>query len=229
VAVCPVGAITLEGYDHSELIITRPDSCRVNPEQLLLQMKYGRSVRSFNARVPADADIADLIEAGRYAPSGGNRQPLRYVVIKNVPEIVDLSMEAFAETLALPDKEQSVRAFGGYEAYVKKWTSQLNRYAVDQEDRLFFHAPVVIVIIGSSLYTIDAGIAISRMDIMCSSKGMAACIIGFFRMVADMSPKIRQRLNLRDKEKVLAALAVGYSDLRYHTTKLRRKAQVEYI
>ncbi|MFA5117662.1 MAG: nitroreductase family protein [Candidatus Omnitrophota bacterium] len=45
-------------------------------------IKKRRSVRKFTASLPQDADIAEILEAGRWAPSGLNNQPWRFLVIK---------------------------------------------------------------------------------------------------------------------------------------------------
>ncbi|GHU64479.1 reductase [Clostridia bacterium] len=229
VSICPVCAISIEGYDLSELTPVSGASGLVDANDLMLFMKYQRSIRRFNRKVPGKSDIDALIEAGRYSPSGGNRQPIRYAVIENVPEIVELAMEAFRDIISIPDEGERIRAFGGYKAYVAKWTRILKTDSVTKEDKLFYGAPVVIVLIGNRKYVIDAGIAIGRMDLFGSAKGLSACMIGFFRLASEISPAVRQALKIQDGESVLATLAVGYSDVRYRTTKLRRKALVDYI
>jgi nitroreductase len=42
------------------------------------------AVREFDARAVSDADLAEVLDDARFAPSGGNRQPWRVAVIKDV-------------------------------------------------------------------------------------------------------------------------------------------------
>ncbi len=41
------------------------------------------SVRSLEAGDPSDADLTHILDAARRAPSGSNRQPLQYIVIRD--------------------------------------------------------------------------------------------------------------------------------------------------
>ena len=56
-------------------------------EQLLDLIKSRRSIRSYLSDPIPDEDINSILEAGLYAPSGKNRQPWRFVVIKDVKTI----------------------------------------------------------------------------------------------------------------------------------------------
>jgi len=42
-----------------------------------------RSIREYKKEVPDDSDIKKVLEAGRWAPSGLNNQPWRFMVIKD--------------------------------------------------------------------------------------------------------------------------------------------------
>lgn len=42
-----------------------------------------RSIRKYKKDMPADSDIEKILEAGRWAPSGLNNQPWRFLVIKD--------------------------------------------------------------------------------------------------------------------------------------------------
>jgi nitroreductase len=42
-----------------------------------------RSIRKYKSEAVPDDSIAKILEAGRWAPSGGNIQPWRFVVVKN--------------------------------------------------------------------------------------------------------------------------------------------------
>lgn len=52
--------------------------------QVIKTIKGRRSVRNyFNIQIP-DNDLSSILEAGLYAPSGKNRQPWRFLIIKDV-------------------------------------------------------------------------------------------------------------------------------------------------
>ncbi len=71
----------------------------MNPEDLLELMKERRSVRKFKPEPPTDEEINTILEAARWTQSASNRQPWRFIVIKN------------KETI---EKLQSAARFGGF-------------------------------------------------------------------------------------------------------------------
>jgi nitroreductase len=46
-------------------------------------IKARRSIRSFRAGEIRDEDVIKILDAARWAPSGGNRQPLSYIYVKD--------------------------------------------------------------------------------------------------------------------------------------------------
>ncbi|ADK84585.1 nitroreductase [Desulfarculus baarsii DSM 2075] len=53
----------------------------MDADQLLELIKTRRSVRRFAAEAPEAGQVAMILEAGRWAPSGQNNQPWRFVVV----------------------------------------------------------------------------------------------------------------------------------------------------
>lgn len=52
-------------------------------KDILNLIKTRRSIREYTDKVPADDIVKVVIEAGRWAPSGLNNQPWRFVIIKD--------------------------------------------------------------------------------------------------------------------------------------------------
>lgn len=50
---------------------------------ILDTIRQRRSVREYKKELPPDEDIEKILEAGRWAPSGLNNQPWRFLVIKD--------------------------------------------------------------------------------------------------------------------------------------------------
>jgi nitroreductase len=50
---------------------------------ILSIIRERRSVRKYNKKTPSDEEIEMLLEAGRWAPSGMNNQPWRFLVIND--------------------------------------------------------------------------------------------------------------------------------------------------
>jgi nitroreductase len=57
-----------------------------------------RSIRSFENRAVPDESLRRLLEAARWAPTGGNRQPWEFVAVRNAKKIRGIKM--FSEGLS---------------------------------------------------------------------------------------------------------------------------------
>ncbi len=65
--------------------MTKAETLEIDPGALLALMRHRRSSRTgFIADKPlSDADLTQLLEAARSAPSGGNAQPWEFIVIRD--------------------------------------------------------------------------------------------------------------------------------------------------
>jgi hypothetical protein len=60
-------------------------------DELLGLLKFRRSIRGFNGDPVPRKMIEKILEAGRWAPSGGNAQPWEFVVVENKDTIQQLA------------------------------------------------------------------------------------------------------------------------------------------
>ncbi len=63
----------------------------MNPDDLLDLMKGRRSIRMFESDTIPDESIQKILNAAKWCQSGSNKQPWRFIVIKNKKLIEDLS------------------------------------------------------------------------------------------------------------------------------------------
>lgn len=115
-------------------------------------IKRRRSVRRFDgAKIPREA-MEQILEAGRWAPSGANAQPWRFIVV------------ARKETLA----SVSDRCY--YKFFKSRHVGEAGAVVIICAD------PDA----GSKTYTIDAAISGTNMTLMATSLGIGSCWIGAF-------------------------------------------------
>ena len=67
-AVCKQGAVAMAGdYDPAEVLeYDDPQKFAIGPDQLLNFVKFRRSTRQYTEEPVSDADIAKILEMGRY-------------------------------------------------------------------------------------------------------------------------------------------------------------------
>ncbi len=70
------------------------DQCGMNSEEVLQLMKERRSIRKFKPDPINDEKINMILEAARWTQSASNRQPWRFIVIKNKKTIAELRSAA---------------------------------------------------------------------------------------------------------------------------------------
>ncbi|MCZ7399079.1 MAG: nitroreductase family protein [Candidatus Methanoperedens sp.] len=116
-------------------------------------IKRRRSVRRFDgATIPKEA-MEQILEAGRWAPSGANAQPWRFVVVTQ------------------KEKLSAISDFCYYKLFKSRHVGEAGAAVVICAD------PEA----GSKTYTIDAAIAGTNMTLMATSLGIGSCWIGAFR------------------------------------------------
>ena len=80
-ARCPVSAIEMDCYDNRESLEWSEGLELATTDGLLNRMKFRRSIRSYNKKVPGKAVIEKILDGARFAGTGGNRQALRYIAV----------------------------------------------------------------------------------------------------------------------------------------------------
>jgi len=151
-----------------------------------------RSIRNFKEKdVPEDL-VEIILETGRQAPSAGNRQPCRFIVVRERDTINKITDTTYPGTARDSDKHQD-------------WIRT---------------APLLIVIctdnrntvarygqMGKKASLLDTGAVVENMLLAVVSLSLASCWIGGFR-----ESELKQVLEIPDDIKVTSFLPIGYSD-----------------
>lgn len=148
-----------------------------------------RSVRSFNPRSVDRIDIMSILEAARLAPSACNSQTWRFIFITRREIIARICREAMRPVIPNKWLQQAPLVIVG--------CSQLDVIANRIGGR----------ITGIEYYQIDLGIAMEHMVLKATELGLGTCWIGWFD-----ENRIKKILEIPQKIKVSAMLAVGYPD-----------------
>ncbi len=189
-----------------------------------------RSIRKFKKKQVPEHLVHRMLEVGRFAPSQGNCQPYKFVVIRE-PELL-AGMEEYCVS--------ECRRLSGAIDYTAYPEGSLKRIATKSAARLFnsldpnmmhpipltatraiaagrfmvFHrAPTVIVILmdnhGIGVPAIDIGIVGTNIIMAAHSYGLGTCWIGFSKLL-NRSPQWRERLGVTERFEVSEAICLGY-------------------
>jgi nitroreductase len=164
-----------------------------------------RCIRDYEDKPVSEGQIRRIVDAARWAPSGLNSQPWKFLVITNKEFIRRLS-DLF-KGYVVPVIETT-----GSEVF-KRFLPSLR----DENFNLFYNAPCLIIILGKNdVLTAhwDCAMAAQNMMLAAYSMGIGSCWIGFgmlglMQAIANREPLIDE-LNIPEGYKVIASLIFGY-------------------
>lgn len=175
-----------------------------------------RSVRKFTDEPVSEEDIKDIVEAGRWAPSGENSQGWRFIIIKDkdiIQKLGDICAEADSRLFTgefvtkrmhdrfatMPDGEKKDAIFeklmaGNVSGFVKA-------------------APIIIAVAGKKDVLdvqYDNAAAIENMLIMISALGLGACWV--MSPLTDLrdEQKVNKLLGITKEYKAISIIALGH-------------------
>jgi nitroreductase/NAD-dependent dihydropyrimidine dehydrogenase PreA subunit len=208
VAICPRGAVAISGFAEAPQALEH--AIKPEPENHLAMMKGRRSIRHFTPQEVPPEIIGKIIEAGRYTPTGRNRQGVSYTVLREQKDEIERLGVAFLRRL---------------QPFASLFMKSARHLRLD-DNFLFKGAPVVIV--GQSADVVDGALAASVMELLARAYGLGVLYSGMFAIVAKLSRKVKRELHIPDKGNVVTALVLGYPALTYHRTAQREQAAVRY-
>lgn len=243
-SVCPEDAPQLHSLDPGEFEPV-PDKDRIPaPEALLSFFRSRRSIRFYKKDTVPQAHLEKIIQAGRFAPTGGNRQPVRYVII-HTPGMIDtvrtMTHAYFAgqaETVLATNErhKQTGEAlpprFAVSLGYAPLWKSMDEMYRQGR-DVLFHFAPAITVLHAdpeiASSFCADAGLAAMQMVLMAQSLGLGTCFCGFLTLSINNHSELKNVLRIPAENKAILTFMVGYPDITFHKMVSRKPAEVTYL
>lgn len=230
-AVCPVKAIEIDGFEEEAYTYERSEMT-VDPEHFIKMLRWRRSVRQFSSRAVEKEKLKLLAEAARYAPTARNVEEISYVFVQErVEEFRRLLWNGF-ERRARENLEKGIQVQDA-----KRYIANAGRYHSDPclyTDLLTFEAPVIIAVIQrinlGFLTVYDAGLGCANIEHMAVSLGlgMLHCALGAH---GGDYPEIREFLGLKEGEKLLFTLMLGYplETLKYYRTPPRRNDLIRWL
>lgn len=228
IAVCPTNAITTDRYDMDEVKEYSKENFDIEADNLLNFIKFRRTIRQFKNKEVEVEKINQIIEAGRFTQTGSNRQDVGYVVVKDqLPELKALTFESLKDIaehmLANLTRETMI-----YKRYAEMWIHMYEAYKEDpKNDKLFFNAPVVIVVTANS--EVNSVLASSNMELMTNALGLGTFFSGFFTRAAKDHEGIRNMLGIKKGREIGTCMVIGYPDVTYKRTAPRKSAKVTWL
>jgi len=219
-AYCPTQALFVN--DRPDERIPLPSGAgAIAPEDLGYYLKKRRSVRHFTKDTVPKEKVFELLDIARYAASGGNGQPVEWIVVhdrKNVHRVAGLTIE-WMKTLV-----GSNHPMGGYvPALIGGWERGYDSICRDAPHLLFAHVPD-----GHAIAPVDAIIALTHFDIAAPSFGIGTCWAGFVAGAAREYEPLKQYLGLPAGRAFAYAMMFGYPQYTIYGIPRRKPLNVSW-
>ena len=165
-----------------------------------------RSTRKFSDKPVEREKLDKMIEAGRYAPSGGNSQTCHFIVVRNkdvLGKLAELAQSAFADMEITEGMYKSI----------------VNSIRASQKGNYIFHYnPDTLIIVanqkdyGNNLA--DCACALENMMIAANELDLGSVWINQLKWLNEDETLLgyERTLGLEENERIYGALAVGYAD-----------------
>ena len=220
VAVCPHGAMTHAIMKPEECLPVNDDRL-LRPEQVEYFLRYRRSIRNYKKKQVDREVLTNLINIARFAPSGHNFQPVRWLVLYERNEVetmtglvVDWMRHLIKEDsplVAAMHLDRVVSFFdGGHDPICRNAPHIIVTYA-QRDDRTAQTA---------------CTIALTYLELAALSFDLGTCWAGYFNAAASLWPPMQQELGLPEGNISFGAMMVGYPKFKYQRMPLRNKTSV---
>lgn len=201
-AYCPTGALHLQD-DLPPAPALDPTLAPLTQPQLTQYLRSRRSVRAYKKEPVERRIIEGILDTARYAPTGMNRQALRWIIIHTPGELhrlADIAIGWVREQARL-SPEFAER----YSAVVTAWDAG--------HDAICRGAPHLAIALSDRSFGLahtDVVIALSYFEIAAPSFGIGTCWAGYMDLVINSCPALQKELGIKPEEETLGALLLGY-------------------
>jgi len=233
-----------KSIDNLSPLYTYREGMEWNPVEKVIMER--RSIRNFKKEEVPDNLIKRVLEAGRFAPTAGNAQPWKFIVIKDQSLIaemeqatvklskllmwfVDYNRNAFRRIFLAPCTKFLTRLMPNK---LHPIPFNLLQQIAAGKAAAYHNAPVMILLLidkrGIGNPALDAGICGQSMALAAHSLGLGSCWIGMITVLM-MNPFWRKKLGVRFPYELTDCLILGWPKGDYDGEVEREVQLVEWI
>ena len=244
-AICPTDAPIFSHLVEKEFEAIPKAEALPDPSAFLRFLRRRRSLRLYQSKPVELEKLQMILEAGRFAPTGANRQACEYVVVNN-RKILD--RVCTLATQALQEEGQRVKEALDRlhrlkeplpEKYILKqfsppvWDRIARKWMEEGVDQLFYHAPALVLIHMEKGVTttpdVDTAMAGMQMVLMAESLALGTCFIGYLVSVLENSAELKKVLEIPRDHQAHVAFTVGYPQAKFLRLVGRNPIKVKWI
>ena len=222
VAVCPHGAFSLNTMPAEECC---PQSAGWNLSAQTIEpfFKGRRSVRIYKKDIVSRDIFEKIIDITRYAPSGINRQPVRWIVIYDSAKVYKIAQETINWMRTLVDAQSAMAQSLHMYSLIGAWDKG--------KDLICRGAPhlVLTYALKDDMTAPQAcTIATTYLELAALPFGLGTCWAGYVNMALNFWPQAQKLAGIPAKASCFSAMMVGYPKLPYYRVPLRNPSRITW-
>lgn len=233
VAICPLDAIKLKDCDMTNFISMQDHG--ITYEQYYNLVRNRKSIRNYLDKPLNQDHINKIMDSVRYIPTGANRQHLKYNIVTDPNKLLQIKQSIAKKFIFLKKMAKIFRPFVPKFEYLSlmRLVEHWNKYeeaGFKGKDPFLQGAPCVIIIYSNKQHMLtqwESGIACYNIISTAETLGIGNQLLGYLALTAKAFKSLRKPSMVPKKHKILAALLLGYSDIKYLKTVDRRELDVK--
>jgi nitroreductase/NAD-dependent dihydropyrimidine dehydrogenase PreA subunit len=219
-AFCPSQALILD-FSPDEKVPLLAGAGTISQEDIGLYLKKRRSVRHFTEKPVPKEIILEILNIARYAASGGNVQPVQWLVVhdpEKVRRIAGITIKWMRGMI------NTSHPMSGYvPMLISAWEQGYDVICRGAPHLLFAHIPE-----GSPIAPVDAIIALTHFDIAAPAFDIGTCWAGFVAAAAISYEPLQKELDLPAGRKSAYAMMFGHPKYKVHGIPRRKPLEVTW-
>ena len=230
ISVCPENAIVHHRLINNSLNDDFPLKGKtMSYDEILETIRQRRSIRYFSNKKVNIAQIEQLIQLGRYAPTGHNDRSVCYTVINDREKLVQLLNEMIFLFKKLKRQlknpiwylialllgkgatvKRAKKSLYRLESHIEHWEKGIDKVLHNSSTLLLIHTHK-----DTSAPKEDCNIAAQNIALGAPTLGLGATFIGYVQKSWENSKIIRNFLDLPKGHHLYACLAIGFPRNKY--------------
>lgn len=217
---CAEKALTLD-FLMGEKVDSSAFDSQIDPQILSLYLKKRRSVRHFSSKTVDKELIAKVIDVARYAASGGNSQPVKWLIIHDPSEVKHIAGLTIDWMRTIQNTPHPLAPY--VSMLISAWDRGTDLICHEAPHLLFAHIPI-------EMYDdpTEAIIALTHFDIAAPAFGLGTCWAGFVKMAADQYKPLKDLLSIPQHRKAACPMLFGYSSFKVKSIPRRNPVDITW-
>lgn len=219
-AICSHGALSVKGVKVEDCPEVSPGD-KLTPLQVEKFLRSRRTVRQYLDEPVAEEKIKALLNIARFAPTGGNSQLIKWLVINSPEKIRDIGQEVIDFFTSIMKTDHPMNKRYRVAGFIRAWKKGFDPITRNAPSLVLTYAPEEYVT-GDA----DSTIALTYLELAAPSFGIGTCWAGFVMRALKEWPPLQKKLDLPEGYAALGAMMMGYQKYPYHRLPVRDPADI---